>query len=126
MNTHQRRRDTLISGNIYSSYPSHAVLSLHEKSLENKFQFIGNSRSVGLIGALEFCYENNVKFDSKKKIAAQAVKYIQDQGVILRALPGDIIGICPPLIISENETNEMFDFIETGLSEIEKNMSAFK
>ena len=47
------------------------------------------------------------KFDTKKKIAAQAVKFIQDQGVILRALPGDIIGICPPLIISENETNRL-------------------
>ena len=102
------------------------VFNKRIKSLGNKFQFIGNSRSVGLIGALEFSYENNIKFDSKKKIAAQAVKYIQDQGVILRALPGDIIGICPPLIISENETNEMFNSIEIGLSEIEKSMSTFK
>jgi 4-aminobutyrate--pyruvate transaminase len=32
--------------------------------------------------------------------------------VILRALPGDSIGFCPPLIITEEEIDEMFDKIE--------------
>ena len=78
---------------------------------EKENWFIGHSRSVGLIGAIEFCYENNKKFDLSKKIAAQANKIIQSKGVILRALPGDIIGFCPPLIISEEQINEMFDII---------------
>ena len=56
----------------------------------------------------------------QKKIAAQACKIIQKKGVILRALPGDIIGFCPPLIISNNQIDEMFDIIEASMPEIDK------
>ena len=40
--------------------------------------------------------------------------------MILRALPGDIIGFCPPLIISNNQIDEMFDIIEASMPEIDK------
>ena len=90
------------------------------KILEKNNWFIGHCRSVGLIGAIEFAYNNNTKFDSSKKIAAQACKIIQKKGVILRALPGDIIGFCPPLIISNNQIDEMFDIIEASMPEIDK------
>ena len=55
----------------------------------------------------------------RHKIAAQAVAHIQEQGVILRALPGDIIGICPPLVISDTELDDMFSRIETALKGFE-------
>jgi 4-aminobutyrate--pyruvate transaminase len=80
--------------------------------------FISNGRSVGLIGAIEFGYDKNKKFDIKKKIAAQSAKVIQDNGVILRPLPGDVIGFCPPLIISEAQVNEMFDKIDDSMAAI--------
>jgi len=80
--------------------------------------FISNGRSVGLIGAIEFGYDKNKKFDIKKKIAAQSAKVIQDNGVILRSLPGDVIGFCPPLIISEAQVNEMFDKIDDSMAAI--------
>ena len=77
--------------------------------------FVNHSRSVGLIGAIEFGYDENKKFDVNKKIAAQSVKVIQDNGVILRPLPGDVIGFCPPLIISEAQVNEMFDKLDDSM-----------
>ena len=77
--------------------------------------FVNHSRSVGLIGAIEFGYEKNKKFEVNKKIAAQSAKVIQDNGVILRPLPGDVIGFCPPLIISEEQVNEMFDKIDDSM-----------
>ena len=86
----------------------------------SKFDFIGNARAVGLIGAIEFAVncDHHQKFDPSHKIAAQAVSIIQKHGVILRALPGDIIGFCPPLIISEAEIDAMFDRIESALVEV--------
>jgi adenosylmethionine-8-amino-7-oxononanoate aminotransferase len=33
-------------------------------------------------------------------------------------LPGDIIGFCPPLIISKAEVDDMFDRIQAGLGEV--------
>ena len=85
----------------------------------NDHWFFSDSRSVGLIGAIEFGYEENKKFDAKIKIAAQCVKEIQKAGVILRALPGDIIGFCPPLIINQKQINEMFDKIDKGIKSFE-------
>ena len=88
----------------------------------SKFDFIGNERAVGLIGAIEFAVnsDDHKKFDPSHQIARQAVSIIQKHGVILRALPGDIIGFCPPLIISEAEIDDMFDRIESGLVEVDK------
>jgi adenosylmethionine-8-amino-7-oxononanoate aminotransferase len=58
------------------------------------------------------------KFDASHKIAAQAVAIIQKHGVILRALPGDIIGFCPPLIISKAELDDMFKRIHDAMSDV--------
>ncbi|MEC7853470.1 MAG: aminotransferase class III-fold pyridoxal phosphate-dependent enzyme, partial [Pseudomonadota bacterium] len=83
----------------------------------NRFDFVGNTRAIGLIGAMEFSSDpqTKAKFDPAKKIAAQAVARIQEHGVILRALPGDIVGFCPPLVISDTELNDMFDRIESAM-----------
>ena len=59
--------------------------------------------------------QQKTKFDAGHKIAAQAVAMIQEHGVILRALPGDIIGFCPPLVMNESEMTDMFDRIDTAL-----------
>ena len=85
-----------------------------------RFDFIGNLRAIGLIGAMEFAANSltGEKFDPTQKIAAQAIATIQRHGVILRALPGDIIGFCPPLIITAAEIGDMFDRIESGLDEV--------
>ena len=50
----------------------------------------------------------------------------QKHGVILRALPGDIIGFCPPLIVSEAEIDDMFDRIESGLVEVDKLVASLR
>ena len=61
----------------------------------SKFDFIGNARAVGLIGAIEFAAncDHHQKFDPSRQIAAQAVSIIPKNGVLLRALPGDMIGV---------------------------------
>ena len=83
----------------------------------DRFDFIGNTRAIGLIGAMEFSADPHTrrKFDPAIKIAAQAVAKIQEHGVILRALPGDIVGFCPPLIITEAELDDMFDRIDAAM-----------
>jgi 4-aminobutyrate--pyruvate transaminase len=85
----------------------------------DRFPFIGNTRSVGMIGAMEFSSEpdSKAKFDPAHKIATRAVAVIQEHGVILRALPGDIIGFCPPLVINGDELDDMFDRVEAALDE---------
>ena len=64
------------------------------------------------------CKNNHKKYGKSHKIAAQAVALIQKHGVILRALPGDIIGFCPPLIISKVELDDMFKRIHYAMLEV--------
>ena len=92
------------------------VLSLKE------FSCVGDVRAVGLIGAAEFIKPGTKrdKIDPQHKFAAKVVKKIHENGVILRALPIDAIAFCPPLIISKDEINQMFDRIETVLPEMDQ------
>ena len=87
-----------------------------------KYRCIGNVRSIGLIGAAEFIKPGTKreKIDPQHKFAAKVVKKIHENGVILRALPIDAIAFCPPLIISNDEIDQMFDRIETILPEMDQ------
>ena len=88
----------------------------------NKYDCIGDTRSVGLVGCFEFVSEPGTrkKFDPSLKFAPQAVAKMQEKGVILRAMPVDGVGICPPLIISEDEINALYDCIEAAMPEMEE------
>ena len=92
-----------------------------------KYECIGNVRSIGLIGAAEFIKPGTKreKIDVVHKFAATAVKKIHEKGVILRALPIDAIAFCPPLIITEEEINQMFDKIESIFPEMDQIAKAY-
>ena len=77
---------------------------------------VGEARGVGLIGALELVADkaSHRAFDPKMAVGATCVNYLQELGLINRAM-GDAVAFCPPLIISEDEIQEMFDMVETAL-----------
>jgi 4-aminobutyrate--pyruvate transaminase len=83
----------------------------------NAHPLVGEARGVGLIGAVEIVKNKATKeqFDQQLKANAQVVGKCLAHGLILRPLPGDTIGICPPLIISEQEIDLLFDRLEAGL-----------
>jgi 4-aminobutyrate--pyruvate transaminase len=78
---------------------------------------IGEARGVGLIGGIEIVADKQTKkqYDVKKGVAAKTVGFAQEEGLIVRPLMGDRIAFCPPLIITEAETEEMFNRFERGL-----------
>jgi 4-aminobutyrate---pyruvate transaminase len=80
--------------------------------------FVGEAVSVGLVGAIELVSNKQTKtgFDPAKAVAPTVFGFAQEEGVISRALMGDRLAFCPPLIISESEIDEMFDRFERGLN----------
>ena len=78
---------------------------------------VGQVRSIGLIGAVELVAdkESREQFAPERGAAKHLFAQVQEQGVIGRPLPGDAFAVCPPLIISEDEIDIMFDGIEKGL-----------
>ncbi|MBX5190482.1 aspartate aminotransferase family protein [Rhizobium sp. NZLR3b] len=71
---------------------------------------VGNARGRGLIGTLELVRNKETKeqFKPTDGIAIHAGKQAQVHGVITRAL-GDNYSLCPPLIITEAQINDLFD-----------------
>ncbi len=79
---------------------------------------VGETRGLGLIGGLELVSDKASKqsFDPKHGVAPRAVTFAQEEGLIVRSLAGDVISICPPLIITPAEIDELFDRLERALN----------
>jgi len=43
------------------------------------------------------------------------VRFAEEEGVIVRPIAGDIMSICPPLIITPAEIDELFDCLGRAL-----------
>ncbi len=82
---------------------------------------VADAGGVGLVGAIEFVADKKTKksFDAAHAVAAKCAAFCQAQGLIARPLLGDRVALCPPLIITESEIDEMFDRFERGLGDLE-------
>ena len=78
---------------------------------------VGEARGMGLVGGIELVAEKRSKrsFDPKAGVAAQAVRFAQQEGLIVRFLAGDVISICPPLVIAADEIDELFARLSRAL-----------
>lgn len=89
-----------------------------------EFTTVGEARGLGLIGGIEIVRDkaSRAQFETSAKVAARIADRCLEHGLVLRPLPGDVIGICPPLIIDEREIDELFDRLEAALSETERDL----
>jgi 4-aminobutyrate--pyruvate transaminase len=78
---------------------------------------VGEARGLGLIGAVELVADKASKrsFDAGATVAHRAVGLAEEEGLIVRALFGDAVSICPPLIITREEIDELFDRLTRAL-----------
>ena len=78
---------------------------------------VGETRGIGLVGALELAAHKPSKtpFDAQKGVGARVVANAQAEGLIVRFIAGDVISICPPLIIKPAEIDELFDKLGRAL-----------
>jgi len=77
---------------------------------------VGETRGVGLVGAIEVSPTNGdpTPFATPGKVGAQLMGELLKHGVILRAI-GDTLAMCPPMIITEDEIDAMFEPMEAAL-----------
>ena len=78
---------------------------------------VGEARGIGLVGGVELVADKKTKrsFEPKSGVGARAVRYAEEEGLIIRSLLGDIVSICPPLIIAPAEIDELFERLERAL-----------
>lgn len=129
-------------GSTYSGHPVSAAVALetlkiyeddqvlrHVRTVSPHFMkrllamadhpLVGEARGIGLLGAIEMMADKAKKkaFNPALKVGPRANAMAQQRGLILRAR-GDALTICPPLIISEIEIDELFDKLWGALDDL--------
>jgi len=79
---------------------------------------VGEASGIGLIGSTELVADKKTKqgFDAGKQVGAAIARFAEEEGLIVRAMIGDRIAFCPPLVITEAEIDELFDRFERALA----------
>jgi 4-aminobutyrate---pyruvate transaminase len=80
---------------------------------------VGEARGLGLIGGLELVADKDGKrsFDPQHGVGARAVQFAEAEGLIVRSVLGDVLTLSPPLVISPQETDELFDRLGRALDQ---------
>lgn len=140
-----RRFGSFGTGFTYTGHPVPAAVALetqriyeerdigaHVRSLIPQFRrrftrladhpLVGEARCAGLVGAVELVADKAAKrnFDAKQKVGAWAMTKALDHGLITRALVNDTLALCPPLIISAAQVDDMFDRFAATLDDAAK------
>src|SRR5262245_11644342 len=78
---------------------------------------VGEARGYGLVGAVELVADKATKrsFDPKAGVGPRAAAFTEGEGLLLRFLAGAVLSICPPLIITPQEIDELFDRLARAL-----------
>lgn len=81
---------------------------------------VGNTRSRGLVGGIELVADKATKraFLPAQGAGPRTARFGEANGIIVRAI-GDVIAVCPPMIITREELEELFDRIERTLDDAE-------
>jgi 4-aminobutyrate--pyruvate transaminase len=136
-----RRIGVLAHGLTYGGHPVAAAVALktleiyqkrdvvgHVRHVEPLFlarlkrvadhPLVGEARGVGLVAGVELVQDKATKkpFDPAKGVALKLSVFAERAGLIVRPLPGDRFALCPPLVISEAELDELFDRLERALA----------
>ena len=87
----------------------------HLKRLEGH-PLVGEARVSGLMGGLELSPDPSTAamFTTPGKVGPALSNELLKHGVILRAI-GDTLAFCPPMIITEDEIDALFEPLETAL-----------
>jgi 4-aminobutyrate--pyruvate transaminase len=69
------------------------------------------------VGALELSADKTSKrsFEPKAGVGPRVIQLAEEEGLIVRSLAGDVISLCPPLVISAEEIDLLFERLGRAL-----------
>lgn len=78
-------------------------------------EIVGDVRGRGLIGAVEIVADKTTGKTLDPSAAGYLQQVCQDNGLIGRALAGTTFAVCPPLVITKAQIDELIDSLRRGL-----------
>ncbi len=78
---------------------------------------VGEARGLGLIGGVELVADKASKrsFEPQHEVGARAVRFAEEEGLIVRAVAGDVLTLSPPLVINAVQIEELFNRLTRAL-----------
>ena len=89
-------------------------------------ELVGETRSLGLIGAVEIVRKKgtNARFGAKEGTAGPIVRdFCIENGLMVRAIRDSIV-MCPPLVVTHAEVDELVDKIGRSLDQAREPLRA--
>ncbi|HLS20511.1 MAG TPA: aspartate aminotransferase family protein, partial [Bacillota bacterium] len=142
---------TLFHGFTYSGHPTAAAVALKNieiiekenlvensrlmgeyllkrfKQLKERFNIVGDVRTLGLLGAVELVKnpETNERFSPDLQVVAKAIDALHKRGVICRSVSydsTDIICFSPPLIITKEQIDTLTEKLADAIEHVQKEL----
>jgi putrescine---pyruvate transaminase len=88
-------------------------------------EIVGDVRGLGLVAGIELVRDRDTKelYDPPVGAARRVWLDALEQGVIVRPLPGDVVGMSPPLVISEQQIDRMVLVLDKAIARVAKELS---
>jgi adenosylmethionine-8-amino-7-oxononanoate aminotransferase len=89
------------------------------KELETH-EIVGNVRGLGLVAGIELVRDRQSKasFDPSMGVARKVMLAALEEGVIVRALSGDVIALSPPFVITEQQIDRMVSVLDRAIASV--------
>ena len=98
-----------------------SVITHFAKELESfkDYEFVGDVRTQGFVGAIEFVKDKKTKtpFDIRERFAFNLCRKALNSGLIIRPL-GDVIYFMPPYIITEDQLDNILYLTHKAVKEM--------
>jgi putrescine aminotransferase len=97
-----------------------------QKQLEQlrSHEIVGDVRGLGLVAGIELVRDRDTKelYDVTVGVARRIWLDALEQGVIVRPLPGDVVAICPPFVISEQQIDQIALVLDKAIARVAKEL----
>ena len=78
---------------------------------------VGEVRGRGLMAGVEVVRDRggNTKFPAEQAVGRRVAREAVERGVLFRPLPGDVIAMSPPLVLTDAQAGQMVDALRGAL-----------
>lgn len=89
-------------------------------------EIVGDVRGLGLMAAVEFVRDrpSREQFEVSLGVARRVWTAALEMGVIVRPLPGDVIALSPPFVISEREIDRVVAVLDQAITTVARELRA--
>jgi len=88
-------------------------------------EIVGDVRGLGLVAGIELVRDRGTKelFDASTGAARRVWLEALERGVIVRPLQGDVLAMCPPFVISEEQIDQMVLALDESIASVARQLN---